>query len=491
MATPVTHFQTTLTTAMTSSQTTVSLNSIQTKDTPAHTITMSDLGAIFYAVIEPGSANEEIISFTGITDNLDGSGVLTGVTRGLKYYGITDGALAGNAKAHASNVTVIFSNVKNVYALFTSSEDNETITGTWTFSTSPTVPTGGTGTQAANATDIANAITGVSGTATNLVAGTTKLSVAAVSAPNPIAVGDNDTRVSPVSLATVTAGQVAALPGNNTDIAVGTGNKFMTQTGSQKQAENYATSTTGNDTYVVTLSPVPASYAAGMVVRMKPDTANTGAATINVNNLGAKSILKNGAAALLDNDITANTIVTLVYDGTQFILQGTVPALLIGGTSADTLHIHTNAACGSTTYNTTATNGTTNSDETIVCGFQPSVIELSYYIQGHDSASGFADYSHKSGLITYSGATAVGSFEVYNNHGAANNANLTAINTSAAGFTSATAPSTGASSGTGAIQMTLSVNSVSATGFVVRRQTIANEVNANVARANYTWKAWR
>jgi len=72
---------------------------------------------------------------------------------------------------------------------------NETVAGIKTFSSSPVVPTGGTGTQAANHTDIANAITGASGTATNSVAGTTKLSVAAVSAPNPIAVGDNDPRV--------------------------------------------------------------------------------------------------------------------------------------------------------------------------------------------------------------------------------------------------------------------------------------------------------
>lgn len=72
---------------------------------------------------------------------------------------------------------------------------NETVAGIKTFSSSPVVPTGGSGTQAANATDIANAITGASGTATNLVNGTLKLSVAAASAPDPIAVGDNDPRV--------------------------------------------------------------------------------------------------------------------------------------------------------------------------------------------------------------------------------------------------------------------------------------------------------
>lgn len=56
--------------------------------------------------------------------------------------------------------------------------------------------------------------------------GISKLSTAPLSPTNPIAVGDNDSRVSPVSLSTVTAGQVQALVG--TSGTPGSGNKYVT-----------------------------------------------------------------------------------------------------------------------------------------------------------------------------------------------------------------------------------------------------------------------
>lgn len=88
----------------------------------------------------------------------------------------------------------------------------------------------------------------------------------------------------------------------------------------------YGHDTGGDDTYAVTLSPAPSSYVAGMVVRMLVDTGNTGAATLNVNGLGAKNIYKHptvGAVSgtLATGDIVASQVVTLVYDGTQFQLQ--------------------------------------------------------------------------------------------------------------------------------------------------------------------------
>ena len=180
---------------------------------------------IVYGTIAPGTSSSEFISFTTITQNADGSCTLGGVTRGLaKKSPFTTSATF--KLPHSGQSVFIISNPPQLYEKFVSKENTETITGVKTFSSSPVVPTGGTGTMAANATDIANAVTGASGTATNSVAGTTKLSVAAVSAPNPIAVGDNDNRVSPVSLATVTANIVAALAGTGTPN--GTTGKYVT-----------------------------------------------------------------------------------------------------------------------------------------------------------------------------------------------------------------------------------------------------------------------
>lgn len=55
----------------------------------------------------------------------------------------------------------------------------------------------------------------------------------------------------------------------------------MTQTKYQAGAELYGTDAGGDDTYVVTLSPVLSAYTTGMVLRAKMTTANTGACTID------------------------------------------------------------------------------------------------------------------------------------------------------------------------------------------------------------------
>lgn len=84
----------------------------------------------------------------------------------------------------------------------------------------------------------------------------------------------------------------------------------------------YAADAGSTDDYAVTLAPVPTAYFIGMVVRFKANTANTGACTLNVNSLGAKTIKKNTTDDLGDNNIVANQIITVVYDGTNFQLIG-------------------------------------------------------------------------------------------------------------------------------------------------------------------------
>lgn len=100
----------------------------------------------------------------------------------------------------------------------------------------------------------------------------------------------------------------------------------------------YAADSGANDTYAVTLSPVPSAYTTGMVVNFKANTANTGAATLNVNSLGAKTIKKNKDQDLSDNDIKSGQIVTVVYDGTNFQMQSQLAnsGVTTGGTETIT-----------------------------------------------------------------------------------------------------------------------------------------------------------
>lgn len=72
----------------------------------------------------------------------------------------------------------------------------------------------------------------------------------------------------------------------------------------------------------VSISPAPTAYVEGMAVSFRNAVQNTGAVTIDVNGLGAKSILKSNGNALVSGNLKANSIYTLRYNGTAFILQG-------------------------------------------------------------------------------------------------------------------------------------------------------------------------
>jgi hypothetical protein len=99
------------------------------------------------------------------------------------------------------------------------------------------------------------------------------------------------------------------------DVTVNADTAFLaTHSTVQSGAASYGVDLGMTDAYAITMSPVPASYTTGMVVRFKARTANLGDATLDVNVLGAKPILKHKDLALTDGDIQAGQIVTVVYD---------------------------------------------------------------------------------------------------------------------------------------------------------------------------------
>lgn len=86
----------------------------------------------------------------------------------------------------------------------------------------------------------------------------------------------------------------------------------------------YLTSVAGTNTITATAPLSMAAYTAGQAFRFIPANTITGAATININSLGAKSITKSGAVALEAGDLSASQIHTIVYDGTRFQLESFV-----------------------------------------------------------------------------------------------------------------------------------------------------------------------
>lgn len=75
------------------------------------------------------------------------------------------------------------------------------------------------------------------------------------------------------------------------------------------------TSDNTSNAYTLTLDPAITRLVDGQSFRFKSNHTNTGAATMNVNGLGAKSIKRiNGSTALSASDITSGNICEIVWD---------------------------------------------------------------------------------------------------------------------------------------------------------------------------------
>jgi len=155
------------------------------------------------------------------------------------------------------------------------------------------------------------------------------------------------------------------------------------------QTYDYAASATGNDTYVITVTPAPTAYVTGQRFTFKADVANTGTCSLNVNSLGATNIVKNVSAQLSDGDIIAGQVVTVVYDGTNFQLESK---------TANNFTVKTSYVAG-TTINPSAV---TNQTITHGLGFVPRLVQL--MVQNTSSSGGGGiSTSHGTAEISPSG----------------------------------------------------------------------------------------
>lgn len=219
-------------------------------------LTMSSFGTTGYITLEPDTSNEEGATFTGITSNANGTYTLTGIKTIIAQSPYTQ--TSGLVRAHAGGTKVVVTDNVAFWNTFGNKANDETVTGQWTFTNTPIVP-------------------GTVSDASTTVKGVSKTSVAPAVANNPIVVGTNDPRV-PIA---------------------------------------YSAETGTANTYVITPSPVITAYAAGQVFSFVATNANTGASTLNVNGLGAKTINKDGGIAMAAGDILANQMIVVEYDGTN------------------------------------------------------------------------------------------------------------------------------------------------------------------------------
>ena len=175
-------------------------------DIYGNALALADFGTKGYITLEPDTTNEESATFTSVTVNANGTVTLGGISTALAKSPYTE--TSGLVRQHSGGTKVVVTDTASFWNTFGNKNNNEALVGRWTTPVTPLNPN-----------DIANkayidgvAIAGAPN-ASSTVKGITKLTLDPVAPTNPLAVGDNDTRVPPVNTSTMTANQVAALAG--------------------------------------------------------------------------------------------------------------------------------------------------------------------------------------------------------------------------------------------------------------------------------------
>lgn len=254
-------------------------------------LAITDFGTKGFGTIEPSSGtNEEQISFSGITQNGNGTATLTGVKTVLFKSPYTE--TSGLAKSHAGGVKFVISNTAGFYNELLSTDNDETINGLYTFAQFPITPSSppSTNYQVANKKYVDDSVNAGAANASTTVKGIVQL-------PTQAQVDAKTDTGSTGALLTPTPANLRATKYND----------YVADTGSAS-------------TYVITPAPVITSYATGQqftFIAATANSANSGVSTLAVNGLAQKTI-KKVTSDLVVNDIIIGQVVTVLYDGTNF-----------------------------------------------------------------------------------------------------------------------------------------------------------------------------
>jgi hypothetical protein len=121
----------------------------------------------------------------------------------------------------------------------------------------------------------------------------------------------------------------------------------------------------GIDTITGSGSPQVTAYTTGQMFWFVASGTNTGAATLNIDSLGAKSITR-GTAALAAGDIISGSVVLVVYDGTHFQLLSINRSIQVNGTIASATT--TNIGAANAEYLAVSGTTTITAFDTVVAG---------------------------------------------------------------------------------------------------------------------------
>ena len=338
----------------------------------------------FYAVLEPGTSKEEGLKITSVSGT-----TWTVGTRGIpiaKGGTSTTTSHGGGAKIIISDNWSNFDDIATAINSKAGNAEDETITGDWTFSGdnvfsgSLKVPVYADATaRDAAITSPANGMlayltdTGVmyqyiGGAWATFATGTTS------NASTTVAGKGEEATQAEIAAATAAGGTGARLFTNPSTLLPEL----------QKSAYSFAADAEASDTYVIALTPTLTAYTTGQRFNFTANTANTGAATLNVDALGAKPIIKGDATALVTGDILAGQVVEVVYDGTTMVMTS-LPDALVSGADANAQHKHTQYV-DLISITVAAADATANQDTTVTTTATPQTIDLQ--ITAYDAGGG-------------------------------------------------------------------------------------------------------
>jgi len=91
----------------------------------------------------------------------------------------------------------------------------------------------------------------------------------------------------------------------------------------QNALHTFAADAEASDAYAITLDPAVTAYVTGQSFTFSANTANTGASSLNVNGLGARTLKKEHDVDTITGDIEAGSVIEVVNDGTNFQIVST------------------------------------------------------------------------------------------------------------------------------------------------------------------------
>ena len=179
----------------------------------------------------------------------------------------------------------------------------------------------------------------------------------------------------------------------------------------------------GTNTYTLDLTPDLPAYSEGQVFWIMPQNENTTAVTINIDGLGAKSILNANSDALSAGQLLTTGIYPIVYDGTSFVLAGAAFDQTLN-TGDDVIFASVQTELTMTTARDIAGvpfNGTANVHVGVDDNATGEVVDLTDTVvdfQGVKLELDEATFANQDGIITKSGSRWLHDFS-YGNNGTA------------------------------------------------------------------------